>query len=368
MKTTRPIKLVKTQDRLFAEQWSINRIADLSDTRHKTIRGSTRPKTQKPAPSDNSKVTVIMPCYNHAKYVGAAIESVLNQTYRNIEVLLIDNVSTDGTKEIIADFAKKDKRVRPIFHKKNIGYEGSINEGFNKATGAYIALTSSDDIWYPEKLKTQMDALDSNPSCDIVHAGARLIDGEGKPRGKNIAEFYRVGQAELSGDVFYAMTRRNICCTSTVLFKKKCLKTCGQFDLALKYAHDWWFYIQLAKKHKFLYVNKVLADYRIHSTNLTRNRAIVYGDYYIIHSRLARLGIEPKRHLIAAGFAAAVLGKKSESLTAIEDAKTRGPLAAQDRLTAFIIEKFGDKPDLLLSINEKRHLLLGFLYGLMRRS
>lgn len=316
----------------------------------------------------DSKISVIMPCYNHAKYVDAAIQSVLNQTYRNIEVLLIDNVSTDGTKEIIAGFARKDKRVRPIFHKKNIGYEGSINEGFAKARGAYIALTSSDDIWYPEKLAVQMQALNANPDYDIVHAGARLIDGEGRPRGKNIAEFYRVGQAELSGDVFYAMTRRNICCTSTVVFKKKCLKTGGQFDLALKYAHDWWFYIQLAKKHKFLYVDKVLADYRIHSTNLTRNRAIVYGDYYIIHSRLARLGIEPKRHLIAAGFAAATLGEKQDAIAAIEDAKTRGPLNAQDRLTVFIIERFGDKPDLLLSINEKRHLLLGFLYGLMRRS
>jgi alpha-1,3-rhamnosyltransferase len=312
----------------------------------------------------DKKVSVVMPCYNHEKYVGAAISSVLAQAHRGIELIVVDDRSTDSTAEIIRSFEKKDSRVVAIYNKKNEGcFTKPMNKGLARCSGDYVALTCSDDIWHPEKISRQLAALEAHPDCDVVHSDASIMGEGGKKTGKSIRRLYRLTPAEMAAhDISGIITRKNICCMSTILLRKGCLSTCPGFDPELRYAPDWWFYIELCKRHKFHYMPEALADYRMHSTNLTRNANLVYKDYFIIHSRLAARGVAPKEHLIAAAFAAAIIGEKGEMRKAAEAARKLG-LSHGQRLKLATIERLSGNPSVLLSMNSARQFLLGAFHG-----
>lgn len=120
------------------------------------------------------RVSVLMPLYNGEKYVKKAIESILNQTYTNFELLLIDDCSTDSTMDIVNDF--KDERIRIIKNGKNSGISYSRNVGLKEALGEYIALMDDDDISVKNRLQLQVDFLDSNQDIDVVGGRYGIID------------------------------------------------------------------------------------------------------------------------------------------------------------------------------------------------
>ena len=306
-------------------------------------------------------VSVIMPCYNQAQYVRESIESVLNQTYQNIELLLIDNASTDGTKEVIKEFEKKDKRIVAIYHKKNLRFETSFTEGMGLAKGEYLAFTSSDDVWLQQKLDVQIAVLETHPEYDIVHSDALIIDENGNEKG-TIREFYRLDPKEATGDVFHSLTKKNICCTSTVLIRRKCLQTADEWDPSLSFAHDWWLYLTYSRKHRFFYLTKTLAKYRVHSTNTTKKINWVYTDYAIIHKRLADQGIDPKEHLMKAALSYARIGNVSKAIEMIKAAETHGKLTFKERCIKFFISTFGNTGWLIGALNIGRHTLLWIDY------
>jgi glycosyltransferase involved in cell wall biosynthesis len=308
------------------------------------------------------KVSVILPCYNHVRYVEDSVNSILNQTYRDFELIIIDNCSDDGTRDLVKSLEKKDQRIRAFYHTANVGLAASINEGFTLAKGELIALTSSDDMWRAIKLEEQLAVLEKENRIDIVHSDAEIIDSSGKKTGKNIRNLYHLRPADASGNLFKQLTRNNVCCTSTILFRRRCLDTCGKFDDRLGYAHDWWFYINLSKKHRFYYIPQVLVSYRIHETNLTRNLNLVYNDYWLIHTWLADMGVDPKHHLISAAYAAAVLGRHADSVSALRKARQFGKLGIRESAIAFMIENFKGPPKLLLSLNKARRGVSGLEY------
>jgi glycosyltransferase involved in cell wall biosynthesis len=310
---------------------------------------------------EKKKITVIMPCYNQVQYVRESIDSVLNQTYKNIELLLIDNLSTDGTKEVIQEYEKKDNRIRAVYHKENMGLGYSFTEGMKLATGDFVSFTSSDDIWYLNKLEVQANTLNLNPESDVIHSDADIVDGKGKKTG-TIKQFYKLRTSEASGNVFNCLTRKNICCTSTVLFKKECLKTYGEFDPELRFAHDWWLYIKLSQNHRFLYLTERLVAYRVHSTNTTRNKEWVYSDYVIIHKRLAEMGVDSKSHYISAALASSVLGKVQQAREFMAKAKEKGRFTLKEKAIYHSIMKLGNLSTPLGLINKARHAFSGLLY------
>lgn len=121
------------------------------------------------------RVSVLMPAYNVEKYVGEAIESILNQTFKDFEFIIINDGSTDNTAKIIKEYAKKDKRIKFINHSKNKGISETRNELLNSASGKYAAYHDSDDISLPTRLETQVNFLDKNPDISIVSAAFRTI-------------------------------------------------------------------------------------------------------------------------------------------------------------------------------------------------
>lgn len=114
------------------------------------------------------RVSVLMPAYNSEKYIAEAIESVLNQTFSDFEFIIINDGSTDGTSQIVKEYAKQDKRIKFVNHSKNKGIVGVLNEGLDLATGEYIARMDSDDISLPTRFEKQIDYMDKHPECGVL--------------------------------------------------------------------------------------------------------------------------------------------------------------------------------------------------------
>lgn len=124
-------------------------------------------------------VTVVMPVYNAEKFLAKAIESVLCQTYRNVELLVIDDCSTDGSLHIAQSYEAKDRRVCVLQNEKNINVAKTRNYGIQKAQGDFIALLDSDDVWEPQKLELQMELLERE-NAGIAYCSYDFIDESGK--------------------------------------------------------------------------------------------------------------------------------------------------------------------------------------------
>ena len=136
------------------------------------------------------KFSVIIGSYNTKKYLKLTIESVLNQTFQNFEVIIIDDGSNDGTDKIIKDFASKDKRIRPFYFKKNSGKDSvPKNFGIKKARGDYICFLDSDDLWHENKLSIQNDCIKKNTI--LVSTSCRYIDEKGQNYTSLFTHYFR---------------------------------------------------------------------------------------------------------------------------------------------------------------------------------
>lgn len=215
-------------------------------------------------------VSIIMPCFNHARYIYDAIDSILSQDYSDFELLVTDDLSTDGSRPIILDYAKRDQRVIPLLHSKNEGEAKSRNDALLKARGEFIAFCDSDDMWEPNKLSFQLDSFDRNPEVGVVHSDSIIIDGNGKPTGEKFSELHQKGMKR-SGDLFHQLCLRNFINVPTVMFRKKCLVEAG-FEVDFRYLTDWIYWARIAKNHTFLFSDTTLARYRVHDGSTANDR------------------------------------------------------------------------------------------------
>jgi len=215
---------------------------------------------------NNPLVSVILPTYNRALLLPRAIKSVLNQTYKNFELIIIDDNSTDNTKKIVDGF--KDKRIKYIRYKVNKGAAASRNTGIKLAKGEYIAFQDSDDEWLPEKLEKQMKVFEnlSSKYGVIYSAYWRLSNGR-----KKYLPFFNLNKREedihknLLGACFVAMV--------TIVCRKECFKKVGFFDEKLPRHEDWELAIRLSKKYLFKYINEPLTNVYHQSKNSISSNA-----------------------------------------------------------------------------------------------
>ena len=126
------------------------------------------------------KVTVLIPCYNASKFIHEAVDSIISQTHGNLEILLIDDGSTDNTRDIITEYAQQDKRVVPVFNEGNLGLIRTLNEGVKRASGKYLARMDADDISDSTRIEKLLNALLTHPGLDIVSAGFYIMSSSGK--------------------------------------------------------------------------------------------------------------------------------------------------------------------------------------------
>ena len=195
-----------------------------------------------------TEVSVIIPTYNRAKKVCRAVGSVLDQTYRDFEVIVIDDASTDDTEERLREFTG---RIQVIRNHVNRGVSAARNRGINESGGRYIALLDSDDYWLPEKLKVQVEFFRQNPDAVICQAKEIWIR-----KGKRV----NPGQKHLkpSGDIFVPSLKLCLVSPSAVMFKRSLLDEVGMFDETFPVCEDYDLWLRIAGKYPIYLIDKDL--------------------------------------------------------------------------------------------------------------
>lgn len=199
------------------------------------------------------KVSVIIPTYNRASKLMDAIKSVLNQTYFNIEVLVVDDGSTDNTKDMVESI--EDKRIRYIKLPENMGASAARNAGAQYAESEIIAFEDSDDLWKVDKLEKQMAYWKEHPEFSMIYCQYTMHMSDATCIAPN-KEWY----GEFEGDIFPWLLLRNTVGTPTMLMYRECFLEVGGFDTTMRSLEDWDFAIRFAEKYMIGYVEEPLVD------------------------------------------------------------------------------------------------------------
>lgn len=209
------------------------------------------------------KVSVIIPNYNYSQYLREAIDSVLAQTYTNIEVIVVDDGSTDGSREVLASYGG---RITAIFQ-KNAGVSAARNNGVSHSGGKYIAFLDADDVWFPTKIERQVAMFENDDRLGLVHVGVVEIDGEGNSllertdgmSGKVADELLRFEQTVILGG------------GSGFIVPRRVFDEIGGFDTRLSTSADWDICYEVSRRYPIGFVREILLKYRVHSSNMHGN-------------------------------------------------------------------------------------------------
>ncbi|MBD2204051.1 glycosyltransferase [Calothrix sp. FACHB-1219] len=211
---------------------------------------------------NNPSISVIIPAYNCQKTIQATIASVLNQTFTNFELIIINDGSQDSTLEIISKI--EDYRLK-IFSFENAGGNVSRNRGLKYAIGDFVSFLDADDIWKPDKLASQLQALQQNSDCKVAYSWSDYIDDNGK--------FLVSGRHFIAnGDVYEQLLLNNFLENgSNPLICKEAIAELGGFDESLSAAQDWDMWLKLANKFNFVCVPSVQILYRVSANSVSSN-------------------------------------------------------------------------------------------------
>ena len=213
------------------------------------------------------KVSVIIPTYNRADMIGDALDSLIQQTSEDWEAIVVDDGSTDDTEAVVSRFA--DGRIRYLYQ-ANKGLPGARNTGIRNATGEYIAFLDSDDLFLPDKLKVQSQALDQSPDVGLVASGYVEVD----------AHLNRLREVQSwHGHPHLGLTdwlQNNPFIVNAVLVRKTWLEKAGLFDEAMRYVEDWDVWLRLAQCGcRMMWVEAIVCVYRLHDTNMMRQAELM---------------------------------------------------------------------------------------------
>ncbi len=206
-------------------------------------------------------VSVIIPAYNAEKFIERTLNSVLSQTYKNIEVLVVDDGSQDRTAEIVKSIAELDQRVT-LLQQPNSGVATARNLAIQNSKGEFIAPIDADDIWYPQNIEKQVQCiLNSESSAGLVYSWSVDIDEADSPTGE-----FRASRIE--GEVYTTLLCHDfIANASSVLIRRSCFDKVGGYDRSLKEQNgqgceDWDIYLRIAEHYNFRVVPEFLVGYR----------------------------------------------------------------------------------------------------------
>lgn len=223
------------------------------------------------------KVSVIIPSYNTAAYIGQALDSVLNQTYDNYEIIVVDDGSTDNTYEIIQNY-------RPLItyhYQENQGLPGARNTGIRIATGEYISLLDADDVFLPHHLENSVKYLEAHKNLGFIFADVIFFNNDTilKESGFENTKIYDIPYDQYS-DNFRIFTRRifreliygSFIANCTAVIKKRILYYVGLYDASLIHAEDRDLWLRIDEKYKIGYINDKNAKVRVHEKNFLRTK------------------------------------------------------------------------------------------------
>jgi glycosyltransferase involved in cell wall biosynthesis len=221
------------------------------------------------------KVSVVITCYNYGQYIRAAIESVLDQTWQDFEIIVIDDGSTDDTPQVMAEYHGHET-IRYL-RQENQGQPKAKNRGIAESRGEFVAFLDADDVWLPEKLALQLQ-LFNEPAVGVGYTRRYWIDPDGQVIQGNERTLRR-------GTILNYILIDNFICFSSSMVRRELLEATGGFDETLPMGIDYDLWIRLAAKCGFDYVNQPLIKYRTGHVNLSRNVTRRYQCAQLIMSK-----------------------------------------------------------------------------------
>ena len=241
------------------------------------------------------KLSVCIPTYNSAIYLPQAIDSVLSQDFRDFEIVIADDASTDETAELCRRMS--DPRIRYIRYDENAGQAGNFNRCFKEAKGELLTLLSADDYFLPGLLAERVARLINNPEAGFAVGALQVIDQGGAELSSASQwpedRFFERGEF-LETLLFGAAVN-----TLSLVFRRECLDRVGMFNTSLTWGHDWEWILRLAADYSGFYVTRPLAAYRVHDASGTAEQLNAakngYQERRILQETFARLAGDNRR-------------------------------------------------------------------------
>ncbi len=219
-------------------------------------------------------VSVIIPTFNRCDFLGDAVQSVLNQTFKDFELIVVDDGSTDSTKQMLAPYLS-DSRVKYVYQAHTGSGGAARNKGIETALGRYLAFLDSDDLWSSEKLDRQVNALEANPDFSVVYCACCIqqVDAERRVTSEYVVRRPPPQHPSLYEDLLYNCVI--VGGASSVLIRAGCIPEVGVFDETLP-GSDWDLWRRLALSHQFLYLDEPLVQVRRHTTNMSKSFELLF--------------------------------------------------------------------------------------------
>lgn len=237
------------------------------------------------------KITVIVPNFNHAQYLGERLDSIFAQTYEDYEVFLLDDASNDSSTEVLKRYACHPKVSKLIINEQNSGSTfHQWNKGIATATGKYIWVAESDDRAAPEFLSTLIESLERNPETALAYSQSRRIDHEGKIIGswldwtESLAPGLFATDFNMQGSAFteQLLLHRNVIPNaSAVVFRRNAYIACAGADPEIRYCGDWFVWLKLALQGTVSFHAAPLNDFRQHDKSVIASRLANHKDSFL---------------------------------------------------------------------------------------
>lgn len=216
-------------------------------------------------------ISVVIPAFNYGRFIGKAIESVLSQTYRDVELIIVDDGSTDETREVVSQYSGRLNFISQI----NAGQSQARNQGVSKSRGSLIAFLDADDFWEPDKLEKQQELLIGK--YGLIYSGARTFNS-------STGEVISILEPKFRGDCskeFISKPGIQIVTAgeSSVLVRKELMESIGGFDRELSIGAGYDFYRRCSNIADFNFVNEILVNCRSHGSNISLNKELYISDF-----------------------------------------------------------------------------------------
>lgn len=217
------------------------------------------------------RVSILLTCYNHLRHLPEALESVRAQTFRDYEIIAVDDGSTDGTREYLSE----QPDLICIFNEANLGTYGALNAALAKASGEFVAVLNDDDVWAPTKLEKQVEAM-ANPKVGLVHTNGYFIDGDrNRVEGAPLGFLYPQLQ---NGRLLPALVYANKIIASAVLVRRAAFHAVGNFNPAYFGSGDWEMWLRIGERYDGAFVDEPLTMYRVHAGNASKKHERIWQD------------------------------------------------------------------------------------------
>lgn len=224
------------------------------------------------SPATQPAISIVLPTHNGARFLHESIDSCLAQTFSDFELILVDDCSTDSTPEILAEYARRDPRIKTYRNPSNLGLPASLNAGFVHATGRYFTWTSDDNRYRPHALQTMAYVLEHRPEVDIVYSDCSVIDNSG-----STVAYHRVAPIEKLVNVN--------CVGASFLYRRRVHDELNGFDADKPLVEDYDFWLRAVRRFHFELLPLDLYEYRQHEDALSTQHA---ADVHVSNRLLLR--------------------------------------------------------------------------------